>query len=368
MTKFNAANERVKHRYLHYLKDVKGRDDASIDGAAKAIARFEEHSKHRDFKKFHIEQARAFKEHLNATRNVRTAAPLSASTIHSTLAALKAFFVWLANQRGYRSRINIADVEYFNAPDNLSRVATARRYKACPSVKQIRAMIEAIPADSEIQQRNRALIAFALLSGARDRAIVSFKLKHVDIETELIEQDARDVRTKRAKTFSTWFFPVGDDIRQIVVDWVVYLREQKGFSPEDPLFPKSKVDPGDDLEFRATGLDRAHWANATPVRTIFREACVLAGLPYFNPHSLRNTLVQLAYELKLDAERFKAWSQNLGHENCLTTFSSYGEIPPARQAEIIRGLGKPDQLPQGEMAPELLRQIADRLERTLRPL
>jgi hypothetical protein len=53
---------------------------------------------------------------------------------------------------------------------------------------------------------------------------------------------------------------------------------------------------------------------------------------------LRNTLVQLAYELKLDTERFKAWSQNLGHENCLTTFSSYGEIPPARQAEIIRGL------------------------------
>jgi len=27
----------------------------------------------------------------------------------------------------------------------------------------------------------------------------------------------------------------------------------------------------------------------------------------------------LAYELKLDAEQFKAWSQNLGHENCLTT-------------------------------------------------
>jgi hypothetical protein len=43
---------------------------------------------------------------------------------------------------------------------------------------------------------------------------------------------------------------------------------------------------------------------------------------------------------KLDAERFKAWSQNLGHENCLTAFSSYGEIPPARQAEIIRGLAK----------------------------
>jgi site-specific recombinase XerD len=217
MTKFNPANERVKHRYLTYLKDVKGRHDASIDGAAKAIARFEEHSKHRDFKKFHVEQARAFKVHLSATRNARTGVPLSASTVHSTLAAVKAFFVWLSQLRGYRSRINIADVEYFNAPDNLARVATARRYKACPTVKQVRAMLAAMPASTEIEQRNRALIAFTLLSGARDRATVSFKLKHVDIEKELVEQDAREVRTKRAKTFTTWFFPVGEDICKILV-------------------------------------------------------------------------------------------------------------------------------------------------------
>lgn len=293
---------------------------------------------------------------------------MSASTIHSTLAALKVFFLWLAQRRGYRSRIDTDDVEYFNAPDNLSRVATARRYKPCPTVDQVRAMIEAIPVATEIQQRNRALIAFALLSGARDRAIVSFKLKHIDVENELIEQDARQVRTKRAKTFMTWFFPVGDDFRKIFVDWVSFLREQKGFGPEDPLFPKSKTAHDDNLDYRAVGLDRAHWANANPVRAMFREACTVAGLPYFNPHSLRNTLVQLAYELKLDAEQFKAWSQNLGHENCLTTFSSYGEIQRSRQAEIIRGLAKPDSSPKGGMAPELLRQIADQLERTGRPL
>ncbi len=50
-------------------------------------------------------------------------------------------------------------------------------------------------------------------------------------------------------------------------------------------------------------------------------------MPYFNPHLLRNTLVQVAYDRKLDAEAFKAWSQNLGHESCLTTFSSYGTVP-----------------------------------------
>jgi site-specific recombinase XerD len=138
MTKCNAANERVKRRYLQFLREVKGRDDASIDAVAKAIDRFEEHSKHRDFRKFHVEQARAFKAQLMATRNARTGNLLSASTIHSTLAALKAFFAWLAQEPGYRSRIKLADAEYFNAPDNLSRVATARRYRACPTIKHIR--------------------------------------------------------------------------------------------------------------------------------------------------------------------------------------------------------------------------------------
>jgi integrase len=363
MIKRNSANERVKRRYLQHLKETKGRDEASLDAVAKAIDRFEEHSKFRCFKKFHVEQARAFKAHLRTTRNVRTGEPLSASTIYSTLAALKAFFAWLSQEQGYRSRIKLADTEYFNSPDNLSRVATARRYKACPTVKQVRAMIEAVPAATEIQQRDRAVIAFALVSGARDRAIISFKLKHIDIENELIEQDARDVRTKLAKTFPTWFFPVAKDLLQVFVDWVAFLREQKGFGPEDPLFPKSRVAPGEDLEFRVIGLDRAHWANANPVRAIFREACMLAGLPYFNPHSLRSTLVQLAYELKLDAEQFKAWSQNLGHENCLTTFSSYGEIPAARQAKIIRGLAGSADEADDQTDLDQLRELAEKLAR-----
>ena len=363
MIKRNGQNERVKRRYLAYLKDVKGRDEASIDAVAKALDRFQEYTKNRDFKKFHVEQVRAFKAHLASAPSARTGEPLSDSTVHSTFSALKSFFTWLALQRGYRSHIDPTDVEYFNTPDKVSRVATARRYKACPTIKQVRAMLEAMPEGNEIERRDRAVIAFALVSGARDRAVVSFKLKHIDLESERIEQDARQVRTKRAKTFTTWFFPVGDDIRDIFVDWVKFLREQKGFGPDDPLFPKSWVAPGDDLAFHTIGLDKAHWANANPVRAIFKEACALAGLPYFNPHSIRNTLVQLAYERKLDPERFKAWSQNLGHENCLTTFSSYGEVLPSRQAEIIGGLAKADDASESHFTPDLLRRLAEQMER-----
>jgi hypothetical protein len=36
MTKRNAANERIKRRYLVFLKDAKGRDEASVDAVARA--------------------------------------------------------------------------------------------------------------------------------------------------------------------------------------------------------------------------------------------------------------------------------------------------------------------------------------------
>jgi len=46
----------------------------------------------------------------------------------------------------------------------------------------------------------------------------------------------------------------------------------------------------------------------------------MQALPYFNPHSFRNTLVRLGQEICRSPEEFKSWSQNLGHEKVLTTF------------------------------------------------
>jgi integrase len=229
---------------------------------------------------------------------------------------------------------------------------------------QIRQMVDALPTLTEIDRRDRAVIAFTILSGARDRAIVSFRLKHIDVERGLIHQDPREVKTKNAKTFTSVFFPVGEDFRDIVVEWIRYLREEKGFGLDDPLFPRTSVSVGDGQSFRATSIDRAPWSNANSVRRIFKEACASAGLPYFNPHSVRNTLVQVAYDWKLDPESFKAWSQNLGHESCLTTFSSYGTIQPARQADIIKRLGTREAAYDGGNDLELLLRLVDRVRRS----
>jgi hypothetical protein len=98
---------------------------------------------------------------------------------------------------------------------------------------------------------------------------------------------------------------------------------------------------GPSRQFKAAGIEPAHWSTATPIRTIFRDAFTIAGLPYFNPHSFRNTLVRLGEKVCKTPEQFKAWSQNLGHEKVLTTFLSYGEVACRRQGEIIRDLAMP---------------------------
>jgi hypothetical protein len=60
-------------------------------------------------------------------------------------------------------------------------------------------------------------------------------------------------------------------------------------------------------------------------------------LPYFNPHSFRDMLVRHAMTLNLSPEAMKAWSQNLGHADVMTTFNSYGSVPGPRQGELVRG-------------------------------
>jgi integrase len=122
---------------------------------------------------------------------------------------------------------------------------------------------------------------------------------------------------------------------------VCYLKEELLWGNDDPLFPKTNVINGEDRIFKASGFKPEHWSTASPIRTIFREAFEAADLPYFNPHSFRKTLVTLGQQLCQTPEEFKSWSQNLGHEDVLTTLYSYGEVQQHRQGEIFQQLKTP---------------------------
>ncbi len=340
MKTYSADNERIKRRYFAYLKEAMRQSEQSLDAVAKSIARFEEHTKYKEFKAFHYQQAVAFKNYLADQKSEVSGKKLSKATLHATLANLKRFFHWLAGQPGYKSRFQYSYAEYFNLSEKDMRIATAKREQKAPTLEQVKHVIANMPVAGEIARRNRALVAFTLLTGARDSAVASMKLKHVDIVGESIYQDAREVRTKFSKTFTTYFFPVGDEIKAILVDWVKYLRDEKLWGSDDPLFPSTLMQCGANRQFAVAGLKREPWSNASPIRKIFKEAFERVGLPYFNPHSFRHMLVHHGQQICKTPEDFKAWSQNLGHEGVLTTFYSYGDVDCRRQGEIIEGLGK----------------------------
>lgn len=336
--KFNEENERIKRRYLEFLREAKRSDMATVDKAGEAILRFERSTGFKPFKRFHIDQAIAFKRHLSNERNARTGAPLAKATIDSTLRMVKAFVLWLAGQPGYKSRIAYADAEYFNLNAKDARIAHTARDAIYPTPEQCRHAFGLMPSTTPLQRRDRALFAFLMLTGARDGAIASMRLKSVDLGQGCVYQDAREVKTKFAKTFTTWFFPVDEVYLDAFRDWVTYLRKDQLFGPNDALFPKPLMGLKDG-SFAALGLSRETYNNAGKLRAVIKEGFINAGLPAYAPHSFRKTLGLMANDHCKTPEQFKAWSMNLGHDNIATTLSAYCPVSPSRQGELIRGMG-----------------------------
>jgi integrase len=336
MAKHNPTNERVKRDYFRFLVEAKGRDDATIDRVAKSIARFEASTGWKDFRRFHREQAIAFKRKMSEALNARSGEKLSKATILATLRDLIAFFEWLAREPGFRTHVHFADAAYFNLSEKDMAIARARRERPVPTLEQVRHVLATMPTATVLERRDRALVALAAITGARAMALATFRLGHVNLEAQCVEQDARTVATKFAKTFRTWFMPGCDGAAEIVRDWVHELTDDHLWGPADPLFPATALGLGEHGGFQPQGLARHGWTSSGPIRDVFRRAFAAAGLPYFNPHSFRNMLVRHAMALGLGPEELKAWSQNLGHSDVLTTFTSYGALPEHRQGELIR--------------------------------
>ena len=98
-----------------------------------------------------------------------------------------------------------------------------------------------MPQETEVDRRNRAMVALAALTAARADALASMRLRHIDIKAGCISQDARQVRTKYSKSFPTFFVPIGGNALSIVEDWVSYLQRERLWGPDDPLFPATRV-------------------------------------------------------------------------------------------------------------------------------
>jgi hypothetical protein len=160
MRKTNPKNERIKHEYLGFLEAARRMQPETVDQVAAAINGFEESTKGRDFALFHKAQAIKFKRDLDGQTVAKSGRPLAVATKITRLRHVQAFFRWLAGQHGYKRNLSYSEAEYFNPSNHETAIASAERVPRVPTVEQIRIVIDAMPAATIIDRRNRALIAF----------------------------------------------------------------------------------------------------------------------------------------------------------------------------------------------------------------
>lgn len=335
MLKPSQSNLKIKRRYLVWLKEAKGLSEKSIDKAAASISSYEAFLKGRDFRVFNAELVRSFKRQLTSKKNKRTGAKVSQATVNGVLRDLKAFFLFLADQPSYKSKLTHSEAAYFSTELKSERAARGGLWKPHPSPQQARHVLGQMPTDTVIQRRDRALLAFLFLTGSREGAAITIRLQHVDLKAGCVHFDGRSVNTKFGKSFTTSFFPFGSNAELILEDWIKELQNQHLFGQSDPLFPKTKVGLGPERRFAATGIAREPWSSPSAAAKIYKKAFADAGFPSFSPHLVRDMIMELANDFCRTPEDFKAWSQNIGHEDVLMSFRSYGSVATGRQMELF---------------------------------
>ncbi|MHA1540418.1 MAG: tyrosine-type recombinase/integrase [Alphaproteobacteria bacterium] len=359
MLEYNSVNERFKKQYEDALLYGVYRDKKTVDAVWKAINIFEDFTGKKDFTTFNTEQARGFRRMLEKKKNAK-GEPLSLSTVRSILANVREFFKWLATHPDCIRKVDGSAVINLRLSDNDDRASRATRESPAPTIQETQQALKAIPFNTDTEKRDRAIIAFTALTGVRDAALISLKMKDIDLDKREVWQDPKHVKTKRRKGITTFFMLFDSLWEEIVVEWIKHARETLSFQDNDPIFPKQEVRSNPEtMSFEVVGLSREHWANTSPVRAIFKDAFTKAGLPNYRPHSFRKMLVLWAME-NCNQYTFKAISQNIGHEHAMTTYNAYGTLNTTDQRKAIEGIGQGSPLALNDVSIDVLLQEVGR--------
>jgi integrase len=173
---------------------------------------------------------------------------------------------------------------------------------------------------------------------------MTFPMKSFDRENLVIYQDpSLGVETKFSNSFVSSLIPLSyNEALDYFIEWYDYLEKQKGFKPDDPIFPATKIENGkDNVCYYNTGeVEPKKLKSSSSLRKIFKKRFEQAGVKYFHPHTFRHLLVKEIAKLPLTEQEKKAFSQSLGHKDVGTTFGSYGygAIKPDEQIEIIKNI------------------------------
>lgn len=358
--KANVQNELIKRDFLRWLLEAGRSCESTVRKVEQSILLYQELNNDVDFRLYNPDRAISFKKALK-NREYR-GKRIALTTYHSHLRNIRKFFLWLTNKSSYKSKITPDLVDYLKVSAKEQRIATQETHRDYPTLNYVKSLCQSIDINSEVDTRDRAIIAFTLLSGIRVDAMISLKIGSFDKEKLIVDQNpSAGVRTKNSKRILTVLFEFDDKLLQYFLNWHSHILG-KGFEENDPLFPRSKLNQGmKDISFQsAEEVERLSWNGTGQIRNIFKTRSRNANLPYHSPHSLRHLAVYLALKYSISGEQLKAISQNFGHEYVATTLSAYANYGDEELVRILMSMkfkGEPK-----KFESEILRKIKELLD------
>jgi integrase/recombinase XerD len=248
------------------------------------------------------ELLRGYQRHLARLKTGRKGSrrPLAVSTRARRLVALRGFMHFAAREEWLPGDLG-STIDVPKLPERLPK----------PLADEARdELLEALPAETLAQQRDRAFVLFLLSIGVR--VAEALRLDRDDWEPDRMRVIGKGDRER------TVF--VTDKAREAMR---LYLDARKDHSPA--LFIGFQPAKKDSVENRLSVQGAHH---------ICRQLSLRLGIPPFHPHQLRHTLGTFLQETMGDA---RLTAETLGHRG-LASVSGYTKITDARRREAYEQL------------------------------
>lgn len=329
-------NLETQYKYLRWLKESKSKKEGTIKKMEGTFKKWNSISKNKSFKTPLKEgDILKFKEKLR--ESTYRGNDISPGTVYMDLTNMKNFYLWLSERPGYKRIVKPDVLEYFNPSQDEKNFRYCHESVLYPSKQQVYQLCRSVNIKSVVDSRNQAIIAFLYIAGIRIDSLASLKMSSYKPRENYIDLNPKKgVRTKFSKHFKTYLFCFAPELTKVFTDWYQLLLDSS-YGPNDPLFPKAKIEIDGCSFIESTELIKEHMS-ASRIRAIIKSQCHKAGLPHYNPHSFRHSCIAEAMELAEDAQDIKAISQNVGHESIYYVMTIYGKLPDKLLSRIIKDL------------------------------
>lgn len=320
----NPENEKIKKNYEKFLIGAEEAAVTTIDQFLRAVNLLDRWNDFLNFKKYNVDIILNFKEKIRDHKwKDKCVSPRTARTY---ILHIQKFFRWLGIQSGYKSTEILNLIAYLKPNKIEDSLSSTSQITDVPDINYVLDLCSSIKITCDADLRDRALIAFLLLTGIRISAVISLPFGCIDKDTLIIDQNpAENIKTKFGKYIISIVFPFDETLVNYIKTYLELLNSL-GFKSEKPLFSKNKIeyDSSKNLLVNPGKLSGEFWRSTTGVAQMIKRRSKQAGLKYYSPHKFRHGTAHILYNLKLNACDAKVISQALGHESVSTTFAHYG--------------------------------------------